>query len=168
MNHKKAILTGVITALTAVVTRVIQIPTPLTGGYINLGDIIIIFSGFYLGSRTGAFVGGVGSTIADILSGYPFYFITLIVKGLEGAIAGLPIFSYREDKSDGENEARLISAGVCAALLMIAGYFIMQIFVFGIPKALTSLIPNFIQGAAGIFGAVLLFRKKIGRHISHK
>jgi len=164
MNHKKAILTGVITALTAVVTRVIQIPTPLTGGYVNLGDIIIIFSGFYLGSRTGAFIGGIGSAMADILSGYPFYFMTLIIKGLEGAMAGLPIFSYREDK----NEARLLSAGVCAALFMVAGYFLMQIFVFGIPKALSSLIPNVIQGAAGIFGALLLFRKKIGRHISQK
>jgi len=168
MNQKKVILTGVITALTAVVTRVIQIPTPLTGGYINLGDIIIIFAGFYLGSRTGAIVGGIGSAIADILSGYPFYFMTLIIKGLEGAMAGLPIFSFREDKSDAENEARLLSAGVCAALLMVAGYFVMQIFIFGIPKALSSLIPNGIQGAAGVFGALLLFRKKVGRHISRK
>lgn len=168
MNQKKVILTGVITALVTVVTRVIQIPTPLTGGYINLGDIIIIFSGFYLGSRTGAFVGGIGSAMADILSGYPFYFLTLIIKGLEGAMAGLPIFSYREDMSDAENETRLFSAGICATLLMISGYFLMYMFVTGIAKAISSLIPNIIQGAAGVFGAVFLFRKKIGRHINHK
>ena len=43
MDIKRIALSGMFAALVTVITKLIQIPTPLTQGYINLGDIFIIF-----------------------------------------------------------------------------------------------------------------------------
>ncbi|MBO5104667.1 MAG: ECF transporter S component, partial [Ruminococcus sp.] len=75
-------LTGVLTALTTVATIVIQIPTP-TKGYVNLGDVFVNISAWVLGGMYGAAAGGIGSALADIITGYAFYApATLIIKAL--------------------------------------------------------------------------------------
>jgi uncharacterized membrane protein len=81
---------GVLTAMAIVATMFTKIPTPLPQGYFNLGDAVVLTAAALFGSRTGAFVGGIGSMLADIfLGGYIFAPITLVVKGLEGFVAGL-------------------------------------------------------------------------------
>ena len=73
-------LTGMLTALTTVATIVIQIPTP-TKGYVNLGDTIVNISGWLLGGFYGGMAGGIGSALADIITGYAIYApATLIIK----------------------------------------------------------------------------------------
>ena len=37
---RKQVLTALFTALICVATMVIQIPTPMTGGYVNVGDVV--------------------------------------------------------------------------------------------------------------------------------
>ena len=79
------ILAGAVAALTVFV----RVPTPATGGYINLGDVAVIFCGLFLGGRTGAIVGGIGSALADLISGaFVFIPITFVAKGLEAFVAG--------------------------------------------------------------------------------
>jgi len=165
MKIKQIALAGMFMALVAVVTKIAQVPTPLTQGYINLGDIFVIFAGFYLGRGAGFFIGGAGSAIADILSGYPFYYITFLVKGIEGYAAGLPFFCYKPDLSKAANQLRLFYGSIIAAALMAAGYFMLHLIVFNQIKAYSSLGPNLIQGAAGAIGAHIIFNKTVNKKI---
>jgi uncharacterized membrane protein len=80
-------LMAIMAALVAVGTFVIRIPNPM-GGYFNVGDVMIFVAALTFNPLVGGFAGGVGSAIADAI-GFPVFIIpTLIVKGLEGLIAG--------------------------------------------------------------------------------
>ena len=46
---KKLILTALFAALACIATMIMKIPTPGTGGYIHVGDAIVILSGVVLG-----------------------------------------------------------------------------------------------------------------------
>lgn len=86
----KMVLTGMMTALVFIGTRFIQIPTPATGGYINLGDGFVLISGLLLGPIYGSLAAGIGSALADILSGYAAWaFPTFIIKGIMALIVGI-------------------------------------------------------------------------------
>ena len=81
---------AVLTSLTAVATMVVNIPLPHVKGYINVGDGVILFTGLLLGPAAGAVAGGAGSVLADLILGYPHWAAwTLVIKGLEGLLAGL-------------------------------------------------------------------------------
>ena len=81
---------GIMAALVAVATFLVQIPIPATKGYLNFGDIMIFITALTFGPIVGGFAGGVGSAISDVASGYAYFSpFTLIIKGAEGIIAGL-------------------------------------------------------------------------------
>ena len=76
------IAASVMIALVCVMTMVVRIPTP-TKGYLNLGDCFVLLGGWLLGPLYGFLAGGIGSGLADLLSGYPVYVPgTFIIKGL--------------------------------------------------------------------------------------
>ena len=86
----KLVLTAMFAALAYVATTIIQIPIPATGGYINLGDCVVLLGAFLLGPIYGAIAGGIGSALADILSGYTQYAIgTFVIKAAMAAVAAL-------------------------------------------------------------------------------
>ena len=69
-------------ALCCVATMIIKIPSPLKG-YLNLGDCVVLLSGWLLGPAYGFAAAGIGSALADIFSGYVIYApATFIIKGL--------------------------------------------------------------------------------------
>jgi uncharacterized membrane protein len=83
-------LTVVFTALVTAATMVLSVYFPLTRGYFNLGETMVYLSALVGGPFVGAFAGGVGSALADILLGYnAFAPGTLVIKAAEGAVAGL-------------------------------------------------------------------------------
>lgn len=130
-------------AATAALTVLISIPFPLTRGYFNLGDAMVMLSGLLLGARLGGMAGGVGSAIADVVLGYPFYApLTLLIKGTEGFLAGLI----------GHNRSfrfRLVGV-VVAAIAMLLGYFSVETPLYGIGPAILELSTiNIIQVTAG-------------------
>lgn len=87
---KDFVLCGILMALTTVMTMIVQIPVVGAHGYVNMGDTVVLFSGLYLGKKHGALIGGVGSAMADLISGYGVYSpLTFVTKGLEGFICGL-------------------------------------------------------------------------------
>ena len=47
-NIKKLVLAALMAALTYVATSIVQIPSPMQG-YVNLGDCIVLLSGWILG-----------------------------------------------------------------------------------------------------------------------
>ena len=90
ISLKKMVLTALFAALTCVATMLIEIPMPATQGYVNIGDCFVLLGAWVLGPIYGAFAGGVGSALADLLAGYPHYIVgTLIIKALMAVIAAL-------------------------------------------------------------------------------
>lgn len=141
----KPIIASLLAALVAAITIFLRVPIPKSGGYLNLGDVLIVFARLYLGPKYGLLVGGVGSAIADAV-GFPIFILpTLIIKGAEGALAGL--FHDRKFRALGP---------ILGALVMVAGYFVAEALMFrqriGMAAALTELPFNLIQGTAGVWG----------------
>ncbi|HPZ06500.1 MAG TPA: ECF transporter S component [Candidatus Eremiobacteraeota bacterium] len=160
---REIVFLGLLTALVVVSTMSIRIPTP-TGGYINPGDIIVIFSGFFLGGKRGFIIGGFGSALADLLGGYPAYIpITFITKGTEGFIAGY----IGRDLNNRENFLNLLLGAILAGFFMVTGYFAGETIFFGLGVALPPLIPNIFQAFTGIIGALLVY-KLIGKDIRRR
>ena len=89
MDAKQITLAALAIAVVCVSTMVIQIPIPL--GYMHLGNCCILLFGVFFSRAIGTLAGGVGSCLADLLSGYPQWILpTLIIKGIMGyAIAAL-------------------------------------------------------------------------------
>lgn len=51
-------------ALVCITTMVIQIPIPMTEGYVNIGDSIIFVASILFGPIPGMIAGGLGSALA--------------------------------------------------------------------------------------------------------
>lgn len=131
-------LLAIMTALATVMTLVIQIPYPGTTGYFNLGDTMVMLGGLLLGPFGGFFAGGVGSALADLISGYTFYVpITLIAKGLEGMAVGFFSFKVRSHVRWSKWDVVGVLVG---AVFMLTGYFVAQAIFFGLPFALGELV----------------------------
>ena len=73
---------AVFSALTAVVTGStdIMLSSP-TGGYTNIGDTVIFIAALLLGSKVGGIVGVIGPVVADLVTGYPRWFVTVCGLG---------------------------------------------------------------------------------------
>lgn len=157
---KDLVLCGILMALTTIMTMVIQIPVVGTHGYVNMGDTVVLFSALYLGKKKGAVIGGVGSALADIISGYAVYApITFITKGLEGFICG-----YIHEKMEG-NKAKYVST-IVGGVIMVTGYFIGEIFMYGVKVSALAIGPNSVQAAFGIITALLIYsgvKRTIGK-----
>lgn len=119
-------LTAAFTALVFLSTYLFQIPIPATQGYFNLGDIMIFISGLTFGPVIGGFAGGIGSSLSDALGGFgTFAPFTLVIKGLEGYLAGM--ISSRNPSL----KTQLVAWAV-GATTMVLGYFIAESFVIGL------------------------------------
>lgn len=89
MSPRMLATTGLFTALVAVVTMSFSVYVPATRGFFNIGDTMVFLTALLFGPISGAFAGGVGSALADLLLGYSYYApATLIIKGSEGYIVG--------------------------------------------------------------------------------
>jgi uncharacterized membrane protein len=144
-------LMAIMAALVAVGTFVIRIPNPM-GGYFNVGDVMIFVAALTFNPFVGGFAGGVGSAIADAI-GFPVFVVpTLIVKGLEGLIAGAV--------SNRKSMFRDVLAVVLAGCEMIAGYFLVEWLVlqWGLGGALAEVPANVAQiVVGGIVGIPIAF-----------
>jgi uncharacterized membrane protein len=82
-------LAAVSTSLVCVATMIFSIYVPATRGFFNVGETMIYVAALLFGPLTGAFAGGVGSALADILLNYWYYApATLVIKACEGAVVG--------------------------------------------------------------------------------
>ena len=154
----QVVLSGVMAALVAVATFFVQIPNPATKGYINFGDIMIFVSAFTFGPIVGGLAGSIGSSIADVAAGYGYFApFTFVIKGAEGAIAGLI--------SNRISVRRDVLAVIFAGSEMIVGYFLAEFFPLQLGwAALTEVPGNISQIVVGaIFGIsiTLILRKSL-------
>ncbi len=152
MNEKlrKIVTAAVFAALTCAATMLIQIPT-LTKGYVNLGDCFVIMAGWICGARWGAAAAGIGSALADIISGYAVYAPgTFAIKAIMAVIAALVLYAFRTHAFTG----RLVSAAL-AEIFMAGGYFAFEwVFITGSFETSVIGIPeNLIQGIVGVLAS---------------
>lgn len=157
MNSKtrKIVTAALMSALVCVATMIIKIPSPLKG-YINLGDGIVLLSGWLLPPAWGFLAAGLGSALADILSGYVIYGpATFLIKGLMALVA---FYGYKLLKNKCGNLASKIISGIAAEIVMIVGYFLFAGFLYGFGPAALNIPANAVQGIAGIVIGVILFK----------
>lgn len=164
LRTKKLALTALMAALTAVLTLA-SVPLP-GGGYYNFGDVAIFIAAAALGPVAGAFAGGLGGALGDLILGYTFYApFTLVIKALEGLIAGLLFQAFKSAfiKDGGRVKKAVFSAvsNVVGGLMMAAGYFLAEGLLLAEGKwqgGLVNLPWNILQGAlSAVVAAVVLF-----------
>lgn len=142
------ILAAMFAALTCVATMIIHIPSPI-GGYFNLGDCMVLLSAFVLGPVWGTAAGGIGSALADVICGYFIYAPgTLVIKALMALAAALIFRAFAKNGSRfGKTFSGSLLGSVAAEIIMVVGYFLYELPLFGYAPSLESAVTT--KPAAG-------------------
>ena len=153
-STKKIVITAMFASLACVATMIIKIPSPLKG-YINIGDCVVLLSGYALSPVCAFIAAGLGSALADLFSGYAVYVpATFVIKGLMALVV---CYGCRlSHKKVGKSILCILSA-LLAELIMAAGYLTFEGFLYGFAASAVNIPANCVQGAAGfILGLVLI------------
>lgn len=143
---------AVMAALIFVITWLVHIPIPVSGGaYLNFGDAAVCVCAYIVGGPLGALSAGCGSALADIVGGAPAYVLpTFLIKAAMGLIVGVittrPAFLF------------YLAACVTSGAVMAGGYYLFEYAAFGPAYAVSALPFNCIQWAGCVLIAVVLFR----------
>lgn len=151
---QKIVIAAMLAALTCIATMIIKIPSPLKG-YLNLGDCVVLLSGWLLSPLYGFLAAGLGSGLADLISGYGVYVpVTFIIKGVMAIAA---YFGFRFLQNKVTNISARIVSGIVAELIMVFGYYVFEGFLYGFGASLVNIPANAVQGVAGlIIGTILV------------
>ena len=151
---QRIVMAAMLAELTCVATMIIKIPSPLKG-YLNLGACVVLLAGWMQSPTYGFLAAGLGSALADTYSGYVTYVqATFVIKGLMALIA---FYGFKLLHSKLGNISSRIISGIVAEVVMVAGYFIFEGFLYGFGPSLVNIPANVIQGVAGlIIGTILV------------
>ena len=134
----KITMTALFAALCCIATMVIQIPTP-TNGFINLGDCIVLISGYAYYAPATFIIKAVMAVCA--------YYLYKALTGKKSKSGKTSVMSHI---------APVISAFVCE-IIMIAGYFAFSAVILGAGLGAVDGIPgNIVQGVAAIIISTIL------------
>lgn len=89
LNLRLIVASSLFTALVFVATTIFPVYIPATQGYFNFGETMIYASALTLGPIVGAFSGGIGSMLADVVISPVYAPGTLVIKSVEGFVVGL-------------------------------------------------------------------------------
>jgi len=146
-------LAGCLAALTLCATLFIRIPIP-NGGYLNAGDAIVLVTGFLLSPKLAFLSAAIGSSLADLISGYALYApVTFFIKGFMSLIV---VLSQNTKKRNPEGKRIPYGAFLLSELIMISGYCIFETFLYGFSAAIPNTLLNLLQGIFGITVAVIV------------
>jgi uncharacterized membrane protein len=151
LDPRAIALVAILSAVTIVFTLAVRIPFAPTRGYFTLADVGVYFAGFAFGPIIGFVVGGLGTGLADILGGYAHFAIwSFLIHGFQGLVAGL--LGYRRGLLG------LVAGWVAGAVVMVAGYFVVEYFLYGpgpaVAEATTINLPQVVIG--GLVGLLLV------------
>jgi len=139
LTPREIAVVAVFSALTAMLTGTtgLMLPSP-TGGYTHIGDTIIFVSALLFGCRVGGAVGIIGPVVADLLVGYPRWFVTVLAHGSQGFIAGL-----------GRKRSTIVQVVllVFSGFVMATTYFFVNVFIKGYPVAILSYVRDLLGQA---------------------
>jgi len=135
---------AVLIALTLAATMFINIRLPISinGGLIHLGNVPLVVAAIVFGARRGAIAGAFGMGLFDVLSGWAAWAPgTFIIRGVMGFVIG-KIAELRTGLNIGVNILAVTAGGV----VMVAGYYVYEGFLYGDwTAALTSIPGNLVQ-----------------------
>ena len=138
LRSRELAFIGIFTAFIAAATMFLSVFVAATGGFFNIGEIMVYTIALLMGPTIGAFSGGVGSMLADIFLGYTqFAPGTLVIKGLEGFIVGF--LSCHRLKGLTRSKWLIITLGlgvIISILLFVVGttYYVGELeFTLGLP-----------------------------------
>lgn len=151
-KSKKLAAASLFAALVCVASSVVQIPSPASGGFFNLGDCFVIASALLLSRSYAAAGAGIGSALADIITGHAAYApASFIIKAF---------MAFTANTIYGKSKKKMISKAVSAIVsevIMCAGYFVYEALIFRLGAAASAnLIANIIQGVSGAVLSVIL------------
>lgn len=152
---KKIVIAAMFAALCCVATIIIKIPYP-PNGYLNLGDCVVLLSGWLISPLYGFIAAGFGSALADVFSGYLIYApATFIIKG---AMAVIAYYCFKGMKNKLGGTASRLIGGAVAEIFMILGYFVFEGFMYGFAPSALNIPANGVQGIAGIVVGLILVK----------
>ena len=152
---KKIVVAALVTALICVATMFIKIPSAFKG-YLNLGDGVILVSGWILSPAYAFAASALGSALADVFSGYVIYApATFVIKGLMALVA---FYGFRLFNKKLHNLTARIICGIIAEIIMVFGYFVFEGFMYGFVPSLVNIPANGVQGIAGLIIGVVLIK----------
>lgn len=136
-------------ALVCMTTMIFKIPIP--EGYAHLGNGFILLAAALLGNMGGFMAAGVGSALADLLSGYYLWIIpTLVIKSIMGLAVAIIAPRKFNIKS-----LRTAVAAVVGVIEMVLGYLIAGVFLTGSIGASLTQIPGL--AGEGIVGLLIFY-----------
>lgn len=145
---KMTVRIALFTALAAVLTIFPHFPTPT--GYVHFGDSAIYIAAAFFGPISGAIVGGIGHSLADLISGYPIYIpITLVIKAIMGYVTGKLLYSRL-------TTGRIIITALINLIIVTFGYFIPEVFLFGFASACAVFVSSPIQWLMSVIAFAIL------------
>ena len=143
-NDKLALkisLVAVLTAIVVVFTLIVRIPT--SRGYLNLCDVAIFFTAFTFGPGVAFIVAGLGTAIADIVSGYAQWaIVSFIVHGSEGLVVAIIVHKAKKP-------FRKILGAVIGVLIVAIGYYFGGAILVNFEVALIEVPMNLAQAGVG-------------------
>lgn len=151
---------GALLLFTVLITALVRVPVPLdvtaggrdAGVYVTLEDACAFLAALLLGGPWGALAAALGMAVADLIVGSYSYIIgTILIKG--GMALFIGAFGAR---CSGWKQC--FRAAFLAEAIMVAGYFVYDLTVFGQYLIAAYEIPlNLMQGlVCGAVGACLL------------
>ncbi len=155
---RKLVTAALFAALTCVATLVIQIRIAPTGGYINIGDCIVLIAAWTLSPFYGAAAAGIGSMLADLIAGAALYApATFVIKACMALFGGMVFRTISKHPSQ-----KMFFGCLCSALtaeaIMVFGYCGFEWFLLGLgPAALAGMPGNLIQAACGCISSIAVY-----------
>ena len=146
------VLIALFSALVCVLTFFVRIPCG--EGYINFGDTLIFLAASLLGPVGGMIAGAIGSSLADLFSGFATYApFTFVVKGGEGFLCGI-LYTYVFRKQ--RPMLRRLFSMLIAGAWMIIGYFLTDLMLYGWEASLFNFVSGPIQAGASLVVALIV------------
>ena len=135
---RMVVMAAAFAALACVATMVVKVPSP-TGGYMNLGDTVVLLGGYLLGPAWGALAGSIGPALADVLLGSPIYApATLVIKAGMAALAA----ACHQAFGKGRGPLGLAACGIMGELPMVVGYWLYDALLLGSAAGAAAGIPS--------------------------
>ena len=166
MKTKRLVMSSLFAAIVFLATVILKMPSFVGGGYINLGDSVILISAFLLDPISSGLASGIGSFIADLVVGASLYAVpTFIIKFLIGFVVGN---IFKKMSSSKINLPRIIICTISGEAIMVLGYLLYEIFLYGITTALLSSLLALVQAFVSILVATVLYFKVLKNKYLYK
>lgn len=141
-------VTAVMTALVIVFTSFIKVPIG-AGGYIHLGDLMILLSASILPLPFALLSSCVGAALSDVIVGAPIWApFSLIVKALI-----VLCFTAKKDKI--LCARNFIGCGL-SCIITVVGYFFSEVIIYGNWGAYVSMPWNLVQAVVAVVGYMVI------------